>query len=456
MSIHLSPDNLEFMPYQDEGINWLISHKFALLGDEPGIGKTIQTIGLINFLAELDDLKILIFCPASVKLVWQKELNKWLMRPHRITTYRGENSEVTYEDENYEISIHLCNYDAVTKKKVRNKFIGKTYNRVKWDLIVMDECHILRNPEAKSTKYILGDFQTLGLNQLTDRMVGLSGTPMVNRPMDMQVLCSVMNEEFFTTDRHSYGTRFCDAKEDLWGWKYLGATNQEEFHNGLKTFMIRRYKKDVLPEMPPKLYQTIELGDSRYVKKEIKLLEDNGVSISDEYTVSDPVKLEMDSISENRRLMGESKAIMACEFIRDFINNTDEKVVVFAHHKSVIDKLVTGLQYAGYVKIVGSTSDKKREEAVENFQNGKARVFIGNLKSAGVGLTLTAASRVIFVELDWQPSIISQAIDRCHRVGQKDTVLAQFLVYNDSLEKRMAEILEKKSSMIEGCIDGNF
>jgi SWI/SNF-related matrix-associated actin-dependent regulator 1 of chromatin subfamily A len=240
--------------------------------------------------------------------------------------------------------------------------------------------------------------------------------------------------------------RYCDAYPGQWGWDYSGASNLDELNERLRsTVMIRRLKADVMKELPPKRRQIIELSGA-LPKPEVDYL----AAVK---ALKNPGQIAFEEIARVRHEDALAKLPQVIEFIKDALEES-EKIVVFAWHRDVIEGLTQALIDFSPVIVTGDTSLKNRQWAIENFQNEPhTRIFIGNIQAAGVGITLTAASHVIFAELDWTPGVVSQAEDRCHRIGQKDFVLVQHLVLSGSIDAKMAKILVAKQEVLDKALD---
>ncbi len=228
--------------------------------------------------------------------------------------------------------------------------------------------------------------------------------------------------------------------------------------------MVRRKKIDVLSELPPKTRQIVRLNADRKQKKltqlELEIAQDKlggGESELESDTnftlavrrLSPGKKVAFDTMAETRQEIALAKLPLCYPHIEDAL--TVGPVVVFAHHRAVIDELRK--RFLGAAVIHGGTSLPERDRQVKRFQAGKTNLFIGNIQAAGVGITLTKASHVIFIELDWVPAMMSQAEDRCHRIGQKENVLVQHLVFEGSLDAMIAKSLIAKQNVIDQALD---
>ncbi len=255
-----------------------------------------------------------------------------------------------------------------------------------------------------------------------------------------------------------FALRYCNAHKEMVGrnktvWKFDGSSNLPELQDKLRaTCMIRRLKSEVLTDLPAKVRQIVTLESDDHD-------EDDYGDIGDDFeTATARLKsVPFKDIAKVRHAQALAKVKASIEHIASVLDaGTEEgkKVIVFAHHKDVIDKLVKGLSKYGVVSLVGEDAIAARAEAVEVFQTKtEVRVFVGSLKAAGVGLTLTAASHVIFVERDWTPATVTQGEDRAHRIGQRDVVLVQHLVSEGSIDAKMTRFLTEKQNIADLALD---
>jgi len=451
------PDGLNYLPYQRAGIAYALENESTIIGDEMGLGKTIQSIGVIN--ATPDAERVLVICPASLKINWKQELQKWLVRPMNIEIVKAGGLP--------DADVTIINYDILHKHadEIRAR---------PWDVMIVDESHYLKNPKARRTKQVLGGKGVSPI--IAKRKMFLTGTPMVNRPIELYPLLKSIDKREWGNWKN-YVTRYCNAYVGSYGWDVSGASNLAELQDRLRsTCMIRRLKSQVLKDLPAKRRQVIEIsgddyGDTLQWEAEVKV----GLN---RRTAELKVRAELAKASESRHeyesavrdLQQHSMTVFA-EMARarhqvalakvpcvttciETAVESENKVVVFAHHHDVIDKIMESAPEGTAVKLDGRDSMEKRNTAVNEFQNNDdVRIFVGGIKAAGVGLTLTASSHVIFAELDWVPGVISQAEDRCHRIGQDNQVLIQHLVVEGSIDAAMAHTLVKKQEILDLALD---
>lgn len=459
------PDGYSLYPFQKEGIRWLSRRQSgSLLADSMGLGKTLQAIGVIN---QLDDiLRALIICPASLRINWLRELDRWLKVPRKISIVNTRTGWPEMAD------IIIINYDIL------HRFISELRQDT-WDLLILDEAHYCRNPKTKRTQHVFGKKWRYSRKrewELTPipakRKIYITGTPIVNRPVDLWPLVHSLDPVNFSSyDRFTH--RYCGARRGRWGWDVSGATNLEELQKLLKsTIMLRRRKDEVLTELPPKVIQVIELpedGKGKIIEAERKAFMKYESSLS-ELVVSSELAKTFDTEDEYQEAVSRLKsginlafsqlsterqrvALAKVPIVLEYLEGIDEKVVVFCHHRSVIELLLKHLSKQA-VSIYGETPLKERQSAIDKFQSDPSiKYFLGSIQSAGVGITLTAARIAIFVEQDWTPSNMEQASDRLHRIGQSDTVLIQHLVFNNSVDAKIAHTLVAKQEVISQSLD---
>jgi SWI/SNF-related matrix-associated actin-dependent regulator 1 of chromatin subfamily A len=473
-----SPDGLAYLPYQRAGIAYALSRTGTLIADEMGLGKTIQAIGVIN--GDETIRHVLIVCPASLRLNWAKELKKWLTRPATIIVAgAGKGGGPLVAATGGDIRIRIVNYDLLGKRM--RELAG-----VVFDLLILDEAHYCKNGKAKRTKSVLL------LSQTPKRKLALTGTPIANRPRELFPLLQIVAPETWDpagTDKKNgkpypagsgkgyfrFARRFCSAFFDGHRWDTTGASNLPELQDRLRaSCMIRRLKADVLKELPAKRRQIVELeGGEDVVGEELRLwsrhegelerlredVELARAGDEDEYTravrlLQDGTRMAFTEIAKARHATAIAKADQVIEHVREVLESGTEKLVLFAHHKDLVAKLAAELAAFRPVLLTGDTGMHERQAAVERFQaDASCKLFIGSITAAGVGLTLTAASHVIFAELDWVPGNVTQAEDRCHRIGQLNSVLVQHLVLAGSLDAQMARVLVAKQEVADSALD---
>lgn len=428
----------ELRPFQKTGSAFLQARKAALLADEMGLGKTVQAIDAINAIGAK---KILVLCPAVAKLNWKREMEKWLTAPLKIQVLSGRKDSIRRDTD-----VVIVNYDLLTSIDIFREIIA-----LQFAVGVFDEAHYLKSRTAKRTKAVLMR------GSIASRCVYkwfLTGTPVLNRPVELYPILKAAAPQVIAPydDFDSFARRFCDAWWDGFQLVSKGASNVDDLATRLNSgFMLRRLKKDVLKELPDKIYQIVSIPPKDKETKALAAKEFNWSKSEARYGMGSAN--DGAEIAVIRHQLALSKVSTALEHIEDMLVEKD-KVIVFAYHKDVIAALEVGLKEYGVVTVTGDTSSAMRFENQNRFQNEKGvRVFLGQIEAAGTNLTLTAASLVIFVESSWVPGHIDQAADRAHRYGQKNSVLIQFLVIAESVEEHMLRTVIDKKATIDAIVN---
>lgn len=424
--------------YQTEGIDFLSDRKFALLADDPGLGKTAQAI---LALTKIKAKKILIICPAQVKYNWQREFEKWAPGQYSIGILDTSYQELP------KTNVIIVNYDLVIRKKLFDRLIVPA-----WDCIINDESHRLKNPKATRTKKILGKH---GLVNRARRMWFLTGTPVTSRPIDLfPLVARCMSDRFNPYNKYlSFVYRYCGAYQGRFGLVVTGATHLEELNSKLRGFLLRRRKQDVLKELPRRIITNMEFACTPDIKKVIAREEELTREMAEG---RDPEHFKMGEISRIRRVVAKYKLKDASGFIEDRLE--EDKVVVFFYHKDVCKFLKEKFKKYNPLVIDGSVPAKKRMELVDQFMaNKENRIFLGQMEASGEGIDglQHASSTCIFVEPSWLPKDMDQCISRLERMGQTQIVNAYILTIKDTIEAKMMRLLEWKLQNINVILDDN-
>jgi SWI/SNF-related matrix-associated actin-dependent regulator 1 of chromatin subfamily A len=433
------PANCEYLPYQKGGIQYASKRPFTLIADEPGLGKTVQALGVANL---NNHRSILIICPASLKSNWEREAIKWLT--DKSLTVGAANGSYPTAD------VIIINYDIL--KKYRTELRAKT-----WDLLICDESHYLKNFKAQRTAEVVGGGKDKIAPITAKQTLFLTGTPILNRP-----------EELWTTVRFAglftnwfrYVTTYCEGKQTGWGWDTSGASNLPQLNDILREkIMVRRLKQDVLTDLPAKRRRTIFLEKSKSVTKILEKAEAEAAKFG--FTIGADVDCDYEPLFDKmaliRKQISLEKVPFACSYIQEVLDSGVEALIVFTHHREALDQIQAYLEKnsISIARIDGGVKPELRQAQVDLFQSGKARVFLGTIKAAGVGLTLTAASHTVFVEQSWTPADLKQAEDRIHRIGQKNAVQIDYLVYRDSIDEYILQTVIAKAEVESAALDGD-
>jgi hypothetical protein len=425
----------ELKPFQRAGVSYLLAQRRAFLADEQGLGKTIEALATV----EADDAyPAVVVCPASLKLNWQRELERWL--PHRtIRLLRGVGAGGQAPDAAADITV--VNYDIVAARLQELCALGPR-------ALVLDESHHCKNAAAKRTQAV----QRLSAAVPADGLVlALSGTPVINRPAELISQLRILGR----LDDFGSGVQF--------GARFRGADAHLRLHWHLRArCFVRRLKADVLPQLPAKTRSVVPVELDN--EPEYRLAERDVVA----WLQSQPLDLrELDAkvaaalraerlvrLNALKLLAARGKLHAALTWIHDFCA-TGERLVVFAHHREIQQALLA--RFPGALHILGEDRHGARDAAVEAFQasDGPAnQLIVCSIEVAGQGLTLTRASNVVFLELDWTPAKHDQAEDRCHRIGQQDAVNASYVLAAGTIDETISTLLEHKRAVIGAVTDG--
>jgi len=425
-------DDPRLFQYQRAGVIQMTCRNNVLLADEQGLGKTLQVITYINYhkilMPEWQNKQIII-CPASLKLNWAREFKKWA----NMDTFVVRTGKDIFPKD---ASTIIVNYDLLKSKIINDQLID-----FKATILVCDEAHYLKNAKTQRTKAVAK------LARVVPKKIFLTGTPLLNRPVELYPLVKMLAPHALTPyqDYRNYAYRFCNAYNSKWGFDVSGNSNVEELGVRLRaTCMVRRLKKDVMKQLPDKTFQIIPFE----LCKKTKTIIEKEYRFSVDQLKNYPEYGSMGELAQIRHELAVAKIDESARYITDLLENIN-KVVIFAHHHDVINGIKDKLQEFKPVVITGKHVMKNRQQAIDDFQTKEdVRVFIGQIQAAGTGLTLTAASTVVFAETSWVPGEINQAIDRCHRIGQKDNVTAKFLVVEKSLDETMLKTIFDKEKTI--------
>ena len=422
-------------PFQKKGVAFIEAKQGrALIADEMGLGKTIQALAWLQLHPEIRP--VLIVVPASLKLNWKKETEQWIQNPD-VQILSGKSP--------YPVTgkTVIINYDILAEWV-------DALTEIDFKTLILDEIHHIKNNKAKRTK------AAIHIGKQIPSIIGLTGTPIVNRPIEAFNSIKLINSTI-VSNRMDYAYKFCGAHHNGFGWDFNGATNTNELHELLvNTIMLRRLKKDVLTDLPDKVYSYIPMeldNEEEYRRAEFNFIEfvkkQKGVEAARRASNAEAFA----EIEGLKQLSIKGKIKSAINWIHDALDSNG-KLVVFCTHKFVINRLMEEFKSIA-VKIDGSVTGEQRQVAINKFQtDSSVQLFVGNIKAAGVGITLTASSNVVFLELPWTPGDLTQAEDRCHRIGQKDSVNIYYLLASGTIEEKIAKLIDRKRKVLDAVLDG--
>lgn len=421
--------------FQKEGVGFVDSRSGrALIGDEMGLGKTPQSLGWIHYRTAYPAVVV---CPTGLKNNWLREIRKFLPPGISARILSGRTADPYWLNG---ADIVMVNYDILADwLELLSSFAIS---------LVFDEAHYLKNNKA---------IRTRAAKQLAKKvryLMCLTGTPIVNRPREFFELFKMIDPTIFP-DRFDYRARFCGATA-LNGWDDKGASNTLELHRiATGTIMLRRLKADVLADLPAKArtvvpldienrseYDRADRDFARWLREEADALKGN---------IRQATALTKIEALKQLSLAGKMGGCL--QWIEDFLEEAD-KLVLFTMHRDTV-AAVRERFGAACVSIQGGDSPIARRGAEDAFQTKKSvRIIVGNIAAMGVGLNLTAASNVAFMEEPWSPGLVDQAEDRCHRIGQSDSVNVWHLIATDTIEEWLIDILCSKQKTLAAVLDG--
>ena len=424
------------LSHQREAIQKLVENKKYILADDMVLGKTTSTI--IAAL-ECGAKKVLIICPATLKINWKREIENYSNKSIYIA--EGKNFDPNND-------FVIINYDIIknfhdTKRKDESQIISANF-----DLVIVDEAHYIKNAQAQRTK-LIND-----IVKKVDRIWLLTGTPMTSRPIDYYNLLSLVDSPV-AKNWMAYVIRYCSGYQFRVGprkvWNVMGASNLEELRDRTSNLTLRRLKEDVL-DLPDKIITPIYLRLKSKEYEEVMGEYYNWYEKNPEESKS--LTVQFTKLTKVRQIIADEKITQTIELAENIIEQ-DKKVIIFCNFTNSLNKI---LEHFGKtaVKLDGSMSKAERQFSVDQFQeNDKIKVFVGNIKAAGVGITLTAAEAVIMNDLSFLPSDHSQAEDRAYRYGQKSNVLVYYPIFENTIEGIIYDILNKKKHVIATVMGDN-
>lgn len=430
----------ELYPYQKIGVEFLVNNKGrAILADGMGLGKSLQSLA---YLAHNGVKRTLVVCPASVKFSWQNEVKKWTKLKSLVISSDSDYEEFYRKD----VNVFIINYDLLTK------FLD-VLTTVRWECVIADEAHMAKSRTAQRTKALKL------ITAYSPAVLFLSGTPFLNRPVELFTLLN-MTDPHAWPNYYEYTARYCDGKKTRWGWEAKGATNMVELQQKISKYFLRRTKEQVLPDLPKKMLIDVPValdgktwGEYVFAQNSFtRYLRDIKKKPAYELAKMNMATEKLVQLGALRALTTKGKIKAAKEIIENVLE-AGEKILVFCCYNEPLSELAK--EFPEAVMITGKTAQEERGEIVRKFQEDpNCRVFLGGMKSAGVGITLTAATNVLFIDYSWTPADHAQAADRAHRIGQDFPVNVYQLYAKGTIDEMMTDILSEKKMLFDVIIDG--
>lgn len=497
--IQVDDTPLDFMKrqpyaYQKQAVKFFeINNGIAILGDQPGVGKTCAAFTY----AVKHKYKTLVICPASLKLNWRKEILDFTNEKAFIYKYKPKKRSKQIAHTKEESLFHIINYESLesyikleykhvckgkriqpgkgmvncgteiidlTKKhkecpicKNQNSFKSRIHgykyfadnleqgiDPADYDLIVIDEFHRIKEKNTGWTQIIREAFR-----DVVPRKILISGTAIKSRPSEFFVGLNFLDPQEWN-NQHEFGVRYCAGFEDTFGWKYDGASNLEELYERMSRIFLRRLKKDVLKHLPPKTYTNIPIELTPEEFKEYNKLLDDCIKVIDGKEIKETY---LEKVNKLKNFTSQCRLKRVKEFIQEVIDS-GEKVVIMSDFQDIAEEIYETFKDVSVLH-TGSMSEQSKQESVEKFQNDKKiKVFSGMIIASGVGITLTAASKLMFMGYAWTPSDMEQAEDRIHRASTTHDNIQIITPYCvDTLDEDILELLEEKAQIVGKVLD---
>lgn len=450
------PEGFGFRPYQEKGVARGLELKRFINGDEQGLGKTLQSIATLHgaALRGEDVFPALVIAPSSTKINWQREWEMWTDRKAMVLTDKIKDSWHRF----YEIGmadVFITNYESLKKYFVRHMppkgKLRRSSDIVMDDRIqllksmIVDESHRCKNPSTQQAKL------TLRIAHEKEWVILLTGTPVVNKPIDLYPQLAIINRLKEFGNRKGFLGRYCEGGR--------GAANLKELNYLLNQHcFFRREKKDVAKDLPEKQRQTIMCDITN--REQYNKARDQFVNYLKEKGANDE-EIAKKLRGEIMVKMGELKKISALgklNEVKDFVHeviDSGEKLILFCNLHSIVDTLKA--EFKGSVTVTGRDNHNEKQANIDAFQNNPdVKLIICNIKAAGTGITLTASSRVAFVEYPWTYADCVQCEDRAHRIGQKNNVMCTYFLGDNTIDEWMYQIIQEKKNVgntITGATD---
>ncbi len=460
------PDYL--YPFQKESVRQLLTTKrHTLIADEMGLGKSVQIVAYLS--SNVDYLPALIVCPASLKRNWQNELKKWGNINSLILD--GKSPYTIDRKQLIRTPVLIINYDILgsedkelkqkeTERQKRLKEAGVPFRKAKvpvhgwcdvlstieFNTIVCDEVQSIADEETIRARAVVQICKAVK----SARRLFLSGTPYETKTSQFYTALSLLDPAQFN-NKFAFMMRYCSPQRTYFGWKFEGASNTVELREKLKRFMIRRFKSEVLTQLPSKVRSIIPM---EVTGSERKIYEEADKRFEEELSKGKPA---IGCLADLKKSAYLSKQNAVVRWVKDYLDVND-KLVLFVWHTQAYNYMMDTFKSYGVVGINGAVPSEKRQEIVDAFQHDdNVRLFVGQIQACNSGLTLTSSSAVAFAEFGRSWVQHEQAEDRVHRIGQSaDSVMAYYLILDNSIEEDVMSTLEKRAKDMKLVMDGNI
>jgi len=436
------PEGLTLRPYQKKGVKFCLKRSRSIIGDVMGLGKTPQAVVYSN---AIEAQHIVVIGPAVARYNWLHEFETWGTQDYNITVVDKGNVKVELDNRP---TVIIISYHLVLQEKWY-QFLSTFLGSAKPSLLICDEAHNLGSWSAKWTRKIL-----LKLSPKASHLLLLTGTPMRNKVDTLHPLFSACDPKMWGTLKEFREKYMFPVPDPYVGTKYIGARNVPDLREKSKTFMIRRFKKNVLKELPSKMFNNVYLDvPSKLAEHSIEGMEQllKAVERGDKVNFSD----NTGDLAKLRRQLGLAKLPATIDWLDEFFENEpDTQLGLFCHHTEVAKTLSSALHKKKIKsgEIIGETTPKRRNENIKAFQDGELQVLVLNIQAGGTAINLQNAHHVAFVEVDYSPANMDQAVNRFHRMGQKNKVQVYFLLAEKSIETKIIQIIRRKIKEMEAIV----
>lgn len=448
------PVDQELWPFQKAGVEYAMNRKNALIGDQPGLGKTSQAICLAN---EMQAKRVLVICPANIRLQWVQNIRRWTTMPWPYVVY-----PILHGRHGVHPTAH---WTVVSYDLARTEGIGYALAKGRYDLLVLDEGHYLKTVDTGRTRAVFGGGEDRKFDAIApraDKIVALTGTPLPNRPREAYTMArGLCFDSIDFMSEAKFGERFNPSmkRETPEGKIYIDERTGRhgELQARLRSnFMVRREKhgpNGVMKQLKLPIYDIVHVEETGAVKQALKA--ESLLEIDPEHMEGADAAV-LGHIAVVRRQMGVAIAPLAAEYVQMCLEGGEDKIVVFAHHIQVLDILMEKLDKFHPLRIDGRTSATNKLRLVEQFQKDRfRRVLVGNMLSMGTGTDglQDVCQHAIFAEADWTPGVNQQGVDRLDRGGQLGQVQADFLVAPNSFSERVLAGALRKNATTHKALD---
>lgn len=436
------PLKMNLFPYQRTGVAYALEKKRVIIGDEPGLGKTAQSIATI---IAANAFPCLVIAPATLKENWRREWELWTGKRARVMDEKLVKYHERYLEAGLGVDVWITNYESLGKwfvsdirkpdrEKLRLNHIHFWPLKDIFKSVIIDEFHKCKSTSTKQSKLVKG------IAHGKEYIIGLTGTPVVNKPKDLVSQLGIIDHLGTLGGYRNFVNYYCAGDQEASNLKELN------YHLSLNCF-IRRDKRTVLKDLPAKMRQVVYCSiDTR---KEYEDAQSSLENYLRDYCNASDAQIQRSMRGEVMVRIGKLKNISArgkmaevSEFIDDILES-GEKLVIFAHLHDIFHELKR--RYPDAVSVTGEDDNLERQRAIDRFQKHPAcKLILCSIKAAGVGITLTASSRVAFIELPWHAADAEQCEDRCHRIGQSDSVQCTYFLGNDTIDQWNYDIITRK------------